>query len=232
VGHVDANRYYGGDEASLSVDELVQWVDDNISEHSPPSRYSHPMRDIKDGLSQSRYYSISLCPSVIPSTGPIISSLISSGVSKYGGFRLVDTVGIYDAASGTVKSVPGSKEDVFKSKEISLVDKRRIMRFLAFAMGDFEDKQEIEGKKDMPFLDFLKSVFALNDDVSSAIAYALAYCTLPTGKPCYYHALEKCSHIRNYRSNASGVDTFTPLPAVCWPLWPFSISCRSLWWYR
>ncbi|KAF8639676.1 hypothetical protein AX17_000940 [Amanita inopinata Kibby_2008] len=182
LAHIDVNAYYGADEASLSLDELVQWVDGKRSTAGTQARYVHATRSRGDVPSQSRYYSMSLCPSVIPSTGPIISSLIASGVSKYGGFRLVDFVAIYDGASGTVKSVPGSKEDVFKSKDISLVDKRRIMRFLVFASSDFEDKAELEGKHDVPFLEFLKTVFALNDDVSMAIAYALAYCIYPSGK--------------------------------------------------
>ncbi|KAM6495747.1 FAD/NAD-P-binding domain containing protein [Amanita muscaria] len=197
VAHVDINRYYGSCEASLSLDELAQWAHDAASTDSLQSRYTHITHSMHSDLSQSRYYSISLCPSVIPSMGPIISSLVSSGVSKYGSFRLVDTVAIYDAASGTVKSVPGSKEDVFKSKEISLIDKRRIMRFLTFAISDFEDKQELEGKQETPFLDFLKSVFAINDNVSLAIAYALAYCTSPTEK-----TLPALNRLRHYLRSA------------------------------
>lgn len=55
------------------------------------------------------------------------------------------------------------------------------MRFLMFAAGDFEDKKELEGHTDTPFPHFLKSVFSLNDEMISAIAYALAYCLSPTG---------------------------------------------------
>ena len=83
---------------------------------------------------------------------------------------------------GFVQSVPGSKEDVFKSKVLSLVDKRRLMRFLMFAAGDFEGKKEIEGKEQMPFPLFLQESFSLKDNAASAIAYALAFCTSAEGE--------------------------------------------------
>ncbi|KAJ7621592.1 GDP dissociation inhibitor-domain-containing protein [Mycena polygramma] len=169
VAHIDRNPYYGGDEASLSFEELVQWQ----NAHCPGSSRS------ADTIEQARAYSISLSPSLIPSTGPLIDALVASGVARYGGFRLVERVFVYDP-SGTVKPVPGSKEDVFKNKEISLLDKRRLMRFLMFAAGEFEDKKELEGHADTPFPEYLKTVFSLNDEMTNAIAYALAYCLSPT----------------------------------------------------
>ncbi|KAI0959198.1 hypothetical protein AcW1_004099 [Taiwanofungus camphoratus] len=124
---------------------------------------------------QSRQYSLSLCPSIIPSTGPLIDALIASGVSRYGGFKLLERVAIYDRP-GLIKAVPGSKEDVFKSKELSLIDKRRLMRFLVFAAGDFEEKKELQGKEHSPFISFLKETFSLDDRATCAIAFALAFC--------------------------------------------------------
>ncbi|KAJ3501270.1 hypothetical protein NLJ89_g9414 [Agrocybe chaxingu] len=188
VAHIDVNPYYGGDEASLSLEEFVQWADQASSSSSepssPPSRFQRVSRS--PGVPpQSRQYSICLQPAVIPSTGPLIASLVSSGCAKYSGFRLVDCVSMYDS-SGRVKSVPGSKEDIFKSKEISLIEKRRLMRFLTFAAGDLDGRQELEGKRDMPFVEFLKTTFTLSDDIANVIAYSLAYCmsttepTLPT----------------------------------------------------
>ncbi|KAF8974379.1 GDP dissociation inhibitor-domain-containing protein [Flammula alnicola] len=163
VAHVDSNPYYGGEEA---VYRLKNSYNGQIT-------------------LQSRQYSICLQPAVLPSLGPLISSLVSSGVAKYSGFKLLDCVSVYHS-SGHVKSVPGSKEDIFKNKEISLIEKRRLMRFLTFAAGDFEDKQELEGKHELPFVEFLPAVFSLSEEITSVIAYSLAFCmastepTLPT----------------------------------------------------
>jgi len=180
VAHIDVYSYYGADEASLSLDELIQWVDERSSLESEKAKFTSISRSAFT-LPQSRQYAISLAPSLIPSVGPIISSLVLSGVARYGGYRLLERVGVYDI-SGTVKSVPGSKEDVFKNKDISLVDKRRLMRFLVFAAGEFEDKKEFDGHENTPFLVFLKITFALNDEIAGMIAYSLAYCVSASGR--------------------------------------------------
>ncbi len=176
VAHVDSNSYYGGNEASLSLEELVQWAD-------KPSDPSLPFGRITRSTnvpSQSRQYSVCLKPAVLPSAGSFISSLIASGVSKYSTFRSVDFVSVYEHP-GRVSSVPGSKEDIFKSKDISLIEKRRLMRFLTFALEDFEGKPELEGRHDMPFIDFLKTTFMLSDKIASVLTSALAFCSSQFG---------------------------------------------------
>lgn len=169
IAHLDEHPYYGNKEASLSLDEFSQWCS------TQPRSTIHG-----EPLPQARSYSISLAPSVIPAVGPLISSLVSSGVSRYGGFRLVERVLLYNKTLGIV-GVPGSKEDIFKSKSISLVEKRRLMRFLMFAAGSLENQPELEGMEDAPFGKFLSQKFSLNEDTTTAIVYALAFCFTPSG---------------------------------------------------
>ncbi|TEB35485.1 hypothetical protein FA13DRAFT_1728294 [Coprinellus micaceus] len=128
-----------------------------------------------EAIPYSRQYSICLRPSVIPALGPLITGLIASGVARYSGFKLLDSVNVY-TKDGTVKSVPGSKEAVFNAKDISLIEKRRLMRFLTFAASEFEDKPEIQGKEGHPVKDFLKSTYQLSDDTITVIVYSLAHC--------------------------------------------------------
>ncbi|ESK86415.1 rab escort protein [Moniliophthora roreri MCA 2997] len=175
VAQIDENPYYGADEASLTQDEFIQWQDKlSVSTDEIYTSFSRT----GEVLPQSRQYSISLSPAMIPSTGPLISSLIQSRVSRYGGFRLIQQVAVYNS-SGSMKPVPGSKEDIFKDRSISLVDKRRLMRFLQFAVGDFSTSKELVGMEDAPYVEFLKSKFSLNEDMAIAIAYALSYCQSP-----------------------------------------------------
>lgn len=178
VIHIDRQPYYGGTEASLTTDELHRWVEALSSQRSAGKIFSSASTS-GDLPSTSRSYSLSLAPSVIVSKGPLISSLIASGVARYGGFKLLDQLLIYSDAR--FKSVPGSKEDIFKSKEISLVDKRRLMRFLVFAAGDFENSPELQGKQHTPFRSFLKETFSLNEELSVAITFALALCSSNVG---------------------------------------------------
>lgn len=182
VGHVDANPYYGGDDASLSLDELVSWANDRSAATEPSSAYLDTQRKRFTDISytgavpsQSRQYAVSLCPTIVPSVGPLIESLIASGVSRYGGFKLLEQVALYEG-EGVAKPVPGNKEDVFKNKQLSLLQKRRLMRFLMFAGGDFEDKPELQTLEQTPFPAYLKDKFSLDEDAVKAITYALSFC--------------------------------------------------------
>ncbi|KIP10590.1 hypothetical protein PHLGIDRAFT_22209 [Phlebiopsis gigantea 11061_1 CR5-6] len=182
VGHLDANPYYGADDASLSVDELVQWADERTKCDAEFSPYISRQRERFTDISysgtvpaQSRQYALSLCPTIVPSVGPLIDSLIASGVSRYGGFKLLERVALYESP-GVAKPVPGNKEDIFKDKQLSLLHKRRLMRFLMFAGGEFEDKPELQGHEQTPFPTFLKEKFSLDDTAVRAIAYAIAFC--------------------------------------------------------
>lgn len=185
VAHLDHNSYYGGDEASLTLDELARWADDrsgSSGNSGKSSSYLTAQRTRFTSISRSgaipdhsRHYSISLAPTLITSVGPFISSLIASGVSRYGGYRLLERVGIYSSNSG-LQNVPGSKEDVFKSS-LSLIEKRRLMRFLVFASGDFEGSKELQGRERTAFPEFLISQFSLTQEMVNAIAYALAFCS-------------------------------------------------------
>ncbi|THH13099.1 hypothetical protein EW146_g7083 [Bondarzewia mesenterica] len=152
VAHLDVNPYYGGDDASLSLDELARWADQRSSSEGN-------------------------------------SDYLSAQRAK---FTLLERVGVYDREAG-IKNVPGSKEDIFKSKEMSLVAKRRLMRFLMFAAGDFEGKNELEGKNEAPFVEFLRTVWSLDQQVSEAIAYALAFCVSPED-----HTLPALLRMRHY----------------------------------
>jgi RAB protein geranylgeranyltransferase component A len=71
VAHLDHNSYYGGDEASLTLDELARWADDRSEswELGKSSSYLTAQRAKFTSISRSgiipdhsRHYSISLAP--------------------------------------------------------------------------------------------------------------------------------------------------------------------------
>jgi RAB protein geranylgeranyltransferase component A len=57
---------------------------------------------------------------------------------------MLDSVSVWH--DDGIRRVPGSKEQVFKDKEISLMEKRRLMKFLMFSAGEFEDDPLLKGK--------------------------------------------------------------------------------------
>lgn len=103
-------------------------------------------------MKNSREYAISLLPCLVPASGPIIASLIASGVSRYGGFCLLNAVAVCSPRdeqrleeAWDLAKVPASKEDVFKDRSMGLLDKRKLMKFLMFAASDAENPPELEG---------------------------------------------------------------------------------------
>lgn len=189
----------------MTLDELVSWAearsgpapnDESTYMASQRARYSSATTSgMGDLAADRRRYALSLFPSVMVSRGELVHTLISSDVSKYVGFRLLDNVCVWepdgtDAAGGSFRRVPGSKEDVFKDKSISLPDKRRLMKALMFAGGEFEEDELLKGtsvgapvlipgREDDPLYEFLTSTYALPARLAEAFTYAVAHAASP-----------------------------------------------------
>ena len=237
IVHADPNDYYGADHATLSVDEIISWANLRSSaENVSTNEYLAGQRNRFVSVSYhgspppaSRQYSLSLLPSIIPSVGPLISTLVDSGVSKYGGFKLLERVALY-RSPGRVQHVPNTKEDVFKDKQTSLIDKRRLMRFFTFASGDFEDKPELHGKESARFIDFLTSTFTLERTIAETIVFALAFCTSLEGLWATPSAALLTLIIN--RADAAGLEASATLPSFQRPLRSLPLPRRPLWRFR
>ena len=132
VLHVDANAYYGGSWACLTLSEIAAWAAAHGAELAFPREPTVPRGAIPASCrAVDRHYSLALRPALLPANGPMIEALVRSNVASYATFRLLDCVCVYD---GHLARVPSSKSEVFRHKGISLVDKRRLMRFLQLAM--------------------------------------------------------------------------------------------------
>jgi RAB protein geranylgeranyltransferase component A len=183
VLHLDPFPTYGGPRhSSLTIPEWTTHLDSlpDSSYDYPSSSYSTLSNDaeekageggdgqVEDRLEETfryqvehknlgRRYALSLYPAILPARGKLIDTLISSGVSGYIGFRIVDGIGLLDletepisssgsedeqAASITIKKVPSSKGQVFKDKTMSLMDKRKLMKMLMFVVNLQEDSED------------------------------------------------------------------------------------------
>ncbi|KAI9266672.1 hypothetical protein BDA99DRAFT_436598 [Phascolomyces articulosus] len=102
---------------------------------------------LQNTMHASRSYNLDLTPKLLSCNGKLVEILIRSGVGRYLEFKGVDDIGIYDSEEERLDRVPSSKQDVFTNKAINLVDKRKLMRFLTFAI-DFDSNPEVlEGKE-------------------------------------------------------------------------------------
>jgi RAB protein geranylgeranyltransferase component A len=105
--------FYGGDWATLPLKDAARLL------QIPPASPALP------GLPVS----VDLNPKVLHAAGGLTGAMLRSNVGKYLEFICLERVAV--VANGAAVAVPCSKEDVFTSDCFSLVEKRRLMKFLS-----------------------------------------------------------------------------------------------------
>ncbi|ORY05348.1 rab protein geranylgeranyltransferase component A [Basidiobolus meristosporus CBS 931.73] len=142
------------------------------------SRLSNAISRITTLLQRSRQYNLELAPKLLCCSDRLIDDLVASGVSRYLDFKLLE--GTYMGWSGKYDKVPCSKEDIFTSKNLSLIEKRKLMKYLTYAMDTSADPTIINEYQDQPFDKMLREKFLIKDNLLNAVMYSIAL--IPTGK--------------------------------------------------
>lgn len=128
VLHMDRNNYYGGDSASLNLNQLIE------------KYQKKPTTD----LGASRDYNIDLIPKFIMSTGKMVEILVKTDVTRYLEFKAVD--GSFVVSEGKVYKVPSTSAEALKSSLMGILEKRRCGKFLEF-VGDCDEKDPKKNSK-------------------------------------------------------------------------------------
>jgi len=181
VLHMDRNDYYGGDSASLNLNQLVEKFKKNA----------------EASLGPSRDYNVDLIPKFIMATGKMVEILIKTDVTRYLEFKACD--GSYVVAEGKVYKVPATSGEAVKSSLMGILEKRRCGKFLEF-VGDCDEKDPKKNKEGwdltkMTARDVFKH-FGLSPETIDFIGHAMAlhnndaYLDLP--------AFESLNRIRLY----------------------------------
>lgn len=208
VIHVDKNDYYADQWASLTLTELVKWTQSTTSSNPAEVERRNGVGNVnltfpafntadadKPGESSKlpdslatldRHYAISLAPTLLPATGSSIDCLIRSKVASYATFRLLERTCVAscsesDSARMTLTSVPASKEDIFKTKTLSLIAKRKLMKLLMYIgtedwQLDLAQSPELAQK---PFVRYLAEEHKMSPDLVDAVAYGVCLCATP-----------------------------------------------------
>ncbi|NXR29129.1 RAE1 geranylgeranyltransferase, partial [Cinclus mexicanus] len=88
---------------------------------------------------EGRRFNIDLASKLLYSRGLLIDLLIKSNVSRYAEFKNATRVLAF--REGKVEQVPCSRADVFNSRQLTMVEKRMLMKFLTFCL-DYEQHPE------------------------------------------------------------------------------------------
>ena len=161
VLHMDRNKYYGGESASLTpLEELFQ-------------KFGVPNPD--ESYGRGRDWNVDLIPKFIMANGQLVKLLIHTGVTRYLEFKSVE--GSYVMGkSGKISKVPADEREALASDLMGLFEKRRFKNFLIFVQ-DFDEKDPKTWKEVDPKATLMEDVykkFGLDPNTCDFVGHALA----------------------------------------------------------
>lgn len=116
VLHVDRNKYYGGESASITpLEELF-------------ARFGAPPPD--EAYGRGRDWNVDLIPKFLMANGILVKLLIHTGVTRYLEFKSVE--GSYVYKQGKISKVPVDQKEALASDLMGMFEKRRFRNFLIY----------------------------------------------------------------------------------------------------
>ncbi|XP_074407846.1 rab proteins geranylgeranyltransferase component A 1 [Zonotrichia albicollis] len=104
---------------------------------------------------EGRRFNIDLVSKLLYSRGLFIDLLIKSNVSRYAEFKNATRVLAF--RQGRVEQVPCSRADVFNSRQLTMVEKRMLMKFLTFCLDYEQHPEEYQEHESSTFAEFLQT---------------------------------------------------------------------------
>lgn len=162
VLHMDRNKYYGGESASLTpLDELFKKFG-----VPPPA---------DDAYGRGRDWNADLIPKFIMANGQLVKLLIHTGVTRYLEFKSVE--GSYVMGKGgKVSKVPADEREALSSDLMGLFEKRRFKNFLIFVQ-DFDESDPKTWKDADPNTVTMQDLYtkhSLDPNTQDFVGHALA----------------------------------------------------------
>lgn len=128
VLHMDRHDYYGGDSASLNLDQVFERF--RGAGAKPDSEVYGKERRLAD-------YNIDLIPKLIMADGLLVKMLIFTQVHRY--IELGQVEGSYVYHKGKLEKVPANESEALWSGLLGLMEKRRCQKFFGFT-GNYDEK--------------------------------------------------------------------------------------------
>ncbi|KAA0720390.1 Rab proteins geranylgeranyltransferase component A 1 [Triplophysa tibetana] len=177
----------GEDEMSEPIQEQHDISDASQSqeekEQHPISSPADPPVEVKKKityqtlLKEGRRFNIDLVSKLMYSRGALVDLLIKSNVSRYAEFKNIGR--ILTCRNEKVEPVPCSRADVFASKQLTVVEKRMLMKFLTFCLDFEQHPEEYQDHSEKPFRDFLK-IKKLTENLQDFVLHSIAIVTQKT----------------------------------------------------
>lgn len=181
VLHVDSNDYYGDSAATLTVDQIKNWVNriNNSNNESEPYQnaklYISSNNFGPDCKYVSRDFGIDLSPKILFAKSDLLSILVKSRVHQYLEFQSLSTFHTYE--NDSFEKLTNTKQDIFTDQNLSLMTKRNLMKFLKFVLN-WETMPEIwRPYADKSITDFLFNKFKLDKPQVFELVFSIGLCS-------------------------------------------------------
>lgn len=160
VLHMDRNKYYGGESASITpLEELF-------------TKYGAPPPNETYG--RGRDWNADLIPKFLMANGQLVKLLIHTGVTRYLEFKSVE--GSYVFKGGKISKVPVDEREALSSDLMGMFEKRRFKNFLVFVQ-DYREEDPKTWKDVDPNTTTMAQVydkFGLDKNTADFTGHALA----------------------------------------------------------
>ncbi|XP_027201068.1 GDP dissociation inhibitor [Dermatophagoides pteronyssinus] len=122
VLHIDRNKYYGGESASITpLEDLF-------------TRFNFdPTQMAIEEYGRSRDWNVDLIPKFLMANGQLVKLLLHTGVTRYLEFKSIE--GSYVYKGGKIYKVPADEREALSSSLMGMFEKRRFRSFLIFVQN-------------------------------------------------------------------------------------------------
>jgi len=159
VLHMDRNDYYGGESASLNLEQFFK----HFGQQTPP-----------ESLGRSRDYNIDLIPKFIMASGLLVDILVHTDVTRHLEFKSVD--GAYVLHQNQIHKVPSTSAEALSSNLMGIFEKRRFKNLLEhianYKQEDPKTQKGMDATK-VPMIKFYEE-FGIKPDTIDFVGHAMA----------------------------------------------------------
>jgi len=140
---MDRNDYYGGDSASLNLNQVrlkspyISPISSINGLRSQLYRKFRPEQTVSAELGKPRDYNIDLIPKFIFASGELTKILVHTEVTRYLEFKQI--AGSFVYRDGRISKVPSTEMEAVKSPLMGLFEKRRAKKFFEFLQNWKDD---------------------------------------------------------------------------------------------
>jgi Rab GDP dissociation inhibitor len=201
VLHMDRNSYYGGESASLNLEQLYERFRGG---EKPPA-----------ALGRTRDYNVDLCPKFLMACGNLVKVLLQTGVTRYLEFKSVS--GSFVFKGGKIHKVPSTAAEALSSGLMGMFQKRYFKNFLEFCANYEKNdpkthKKGVDVEKITP-LELYKK-FDCDADTQQFCGHSLALYS----DDSYLHRPDCTDFIQKIKLYANSVARYGNSPYI-YPVW-------------